>query len=55
MLIAHLDSIGRNAHHLTGMPRAEAYMEVCRAYSNIQTDSEMEWLAKNEKLKIFND
>ena len=24
MLIAHLDSIGRNAHHLTGMPRAEA-------------------------------
>ena len=53
MLIAHLDSIGRNAHHLTGMPRAEAYMEVCRAYSNIQTDSAMAWLAKTENLPIF--
>ncbi len=51
--VAQIDSMGHRAQQLEGIQRAEAYLQICTAYSSIQTDSAMAWLAKTESLPVF--
>lgn len=52
--IAHIDSMKLDALRQPAEQRAETYINIYRAYSNIQTDSALVYLAKIEKLPIYN-
>lgn len=51
--IAVIDSMKRSAMQQTAEARAQTYLNIYHAYSNIQTDSAMVYLAKIENLPIF--
>lgn len=54
-LLSHIDSLKRRADSQDLSQRAETYMQIFQAYTSVQSDSAMTYLARTEALPLFGE